>query len=97
LTTVSVGNNTVALTQGTTSVAVDPRATTRLPILNQLDASFRKAFRRGSRSIQPRIDFYNLMNSATVTSRNNTLGSSYLVPNSIQRGRIIKIGVNVDY
>ena len=97
MTTVSVGNNTVALTQGTTSVAVDPRATTRLPSLNQLDASVRKAFRVGRRSFQPRIDFYNLMNSATITARGNTLGPSYLLPNSIQRGRIIKLGVNVDY
>jgi hypothetical protein len=97
LTVVSVGNNTVALTQGTTTVAVNPRAATRLPDLNQLDASLRKAIRIGRNNLQPRIDFYNLLNSATITSRVNTLGSSYLVPNSIQRGRIIKVGFNVDY
>jgi hypothetical protein len=37
------------------------------------------------------------MNSATITSRVNTLGASYLLPNSIQRGRIIKLGLNVEY
>ena len=31
LTQVSVGNNTVALTQGTTNITVEPRGTTRLP------------------------------------------------------------------
>jgi Carboxypeptidase regulatory-like domain len=97
ITSVSVGNNTVSLVQGTTTITVDPRATTRLPDLNQFDVSLRKAFRSHGRSYQPRIDFYNLLNSATITSRVNTLGSSYLVPNSIQRGRIIKIGINVDY
>ena len=97
ITSVSVGNNTVALTQGTTLLTVDPRATTRLPDLNQFDMSFRRAIRAAGKTFQPRIDFYNLFNSATITSRVNTLGSSYLVPNSIQRGRIIKLGVNVDY
>jgi hypothetical protein len=97
LTSVSVGNNTIALIQGTTLVAVDPRATTRLPTLNQLDVSLRKAFRGGGRAILPRVDFYNLLNSATITNRVVTLGPSYLLPNSIQRGRIIKVGLNVEY
>jgi hypothetical protein len=96
-TSVSVGSNTITLTQVSQAITVEPRATTRLPNLNQLDASLRKAFRSGGRSFQPRIDFYNLMNSATITSRVTTLGSSYFIPNSIQRGRIIKLGVNVDY
>ena len=97
LTSVSVGNNTFALVQGTTLVAVDERAATRLPTLNQLDASLRKAFRHSGRAILPRLDFYNLLNTATITSRVNTLGSSYLLPNSIQRGRIIKVGLNLEY
>jgi hypothetical protein len=97
LTSVSVGNNTIPLTQGTTSVAVAPRATTRLPMLNQLDASFRKAFRSGSRVIQPRVDLYNLANSATITARTTTLGSSYDEANGIQRGRLIKFGISLDF
>jgi hypothetical protein len=97
LTTVSVGNSTAALVQGTTSVAVDPRATTRLPTLNQFHPSFRRAFRPHGRAILPRLDLYNMLNSATIRSRVNTLGMSYLLPNSIQRGRIIKVGLNVEY
>jgi hypothetical protein len=31
ITTVSVGNNTIALTQGTTNIVVEPRGTTRFP------------------------------------------------------------------
>jgi hypothetical protein len=97
ITSVSVGNNTVALTQGTTNITVEPRGTKRLPDLNQLDISLRKAFRVGAKSFQPRLDFYNLMNSATITARNNTLGSSYEAVNGIQRGSIIKVGMNVDF
>ncbi len=97
LTQVSVGNNTVALTQGTTNVTVEPRGTTRLPALNQLDMSFRKAFQAGGTRYQPRIDLYNLMNTATVISRVTTLGSSYGAVSNIQRGRLIKFGMAVDW
>lgn len=97
ITTVSVGNNTIALTQGSTSVAVDPRGTVRLPHLNQLDVSFRKSFRSGAKVLSPRIDLYNLANSATVSSRTTVLGPSYGAVNAIQRGRLIKFGVGVDF
>jgi hypothetical protein len=97
ITSVSVGNNTIALNQGSQSITVAPRGTTRLPNLNQVDASFRRPFRSGGKVVQPRVDFYNLMNSATITSRINILGSSYLVPNSIQRGRLMKLGFSVDF
>jgi hypothetical protein len=97
ITSVSVGNNTIALVQGTTNITTEPRATTRLPNLNQFDVSLRRNFRLGAKSFQPRLDFYNLLNSATITSRNNTLSSSYFAVNSIQRGAIIKAGMNVDF
>jgi hypothetical protein len=96
-TTVSVGNNTIALTQGTTTLLVEPRGSTRLPDLNQLDMSFRKMFRSGGKVFQPRLDVYNLMNSATVIARSTTLGPGYGAVNGIQRGRLIKLGVNVDF
>jgi hypothetical protein len=97
ITTVSVGNNTIALTQGSTSVAVEPRGTARLPHLNQLDVSFRKSFRSGADVVTPRIDLYNLANSATVSSRTTVLGAGYGAVNAIQRGRLIKFGVSYDF
>jgi hypothetical protein len=97
LTQVSVGNNTIALTQGTTNIVVEPRGTTRLPDLNQLDMSFRKVFRSGAKVIQPRLDVYNLLNTATVISRVTTLGNTYGAVSNIQRGALIKLGVHVDF
>ena len=97
LTQVSVGNNTVALTQGTTTLTVAPRGDTRLPNLNQLDASFRKGFRFGPKVYQARLDVYNMLNSATIISRNTTLGSSYGFVNGIQRGALVKLGFTVDF
>lgn len=96
-TTVSVGNNTIALTQGTTTLLVEPRGTTRLPDLNQLDMSFRKIFRAGGKVYQPRLDVYNMLNDSTVIARVTTLGSSYGAVNNIQRGRLIKLGMHVDF
>ena len=97
LTQVSVGNNTITLTQGTTTIIVEPRGTVRLPALNQLDMSFRKVFRSGGTMLQPRVDLYNMMNSATVISRVTTLGGSYGAVSNIQRGRLIKLGMHVDW
>ncbi len=97
LTQVSVGNNTIALTQGTTSIIVEPRGTSRLPNLSQLDMSFRKVFRAGGRIYQPRVDIYNLMTTATVINRVTTLGASYGAVGSIQRGALVKFGMHVDF
>jgi len=96
-TTVSVGNNTVALTQGTTTITTEPRGTTRLPNLSQLDMSFKKSVRMGTKRLEPRLDLYNLLNSATIINRSTVLGSSYGAVNGIQRGRLIKLGLNVDF
>ena len=50
-----------------------------------------------ARTFQPRLDVYNLFNSATVIARATILGSSYGAVNGIQRGRLIKLGVHVDF
>jgi len=97
LTTVSVGNNTVALTQGTQALTVEPRGTTRLPQVKSLDVSIRKNIKVGGKSIEPRIDFYNLTNAATILGRITQLGPTYGRVSSIQRGRLIKLGMSVEF
>jgi hypothetical protein len=96
-TTVSVGNNTVPLTQGTQLLTVDPRGTTRLPAVMSLDVSVRKSWKVGGRSIEPRIDMYNLTNAATILGRITQLGPTYGRVSSIQRGRLIKLGLNFEF
>ena len=97
LTTVSVGNNTVALTQGTQTVIVAPRGDVRYPKLNQLDFSLRKAIRMGSRVFQPRLDIYNATNNATIRTWVTQLGTTYHRPSAIQRGTLIKAGMHFDF
>ena len=96
-TSVSIGNNTVALTQGTTSLMIEPRGDTRYPNLNQLDISIRKAIRSGGAVFQPRLDLYNLTNAATIRTWVTQLGPTYHRPSAIQRGLLIKAGMHIDF
>jgi hypothetical protein len=95
--TVSVASTTVRLTQGTTTVWVAPRGDTRLPNLAQLDMSLRKTWRMSGRTFEPRIDFFNLTNQATITNRVTQFGPNYGRASAIQRGRLIKFGVSVEF
>jgi len=95
--TVSVANTTVTLTQGTTTVWVAPRGNTRLPNVAQLDMSLRKTLRVGTNTLEPRLDLYNLTNEASILGRVTQYGPSYGRASSIQRGRLMKIGVSVEF
>jgi hypothetical protein len=96
-TTVSVGNNTVVLTQGTQVLTVEPRGTTRLPSVASLDVSVRKRWKVTGKTIEPRLDMYNLTNTATILGRITQLGPTYGRVSSIQRGRLIKLGMSVEF
>ncbi len=97
LTTVSVGTNTVVLTQGPQTLTVQDRGTTRLPAVNSIDVSVRRPWKIGSASFEPRLDFYNLTNAATILGRITQLGPTYGRVNSTQRGRLIKAGVSIEF
>src|SRR5262245_47881674 len=97
VTTVSVGNNTVGLTQGPTSVTVAERGSTRLPAVTSLDLSVRKFWRIGGVKLEPRLDVFNLSNQATILGRLTQLGSTYGRVSSIQRGRLVKGGFSVEF
>ncbi len=97
VTSVLVGSNTAALTQVSQSLVVEPRGTTRLPALNSIDLSVKRPFKRGIVSVEPRLDIYNLTNAATILGRITQLGPTYGRVNSIQKGRLIKLGLNVDF
>jgi hypothetical protein len=96
-TTVSVGNNTVTLTQGATTLAVEPRGTTRLPAVTSVDMSIRKFWRIQGLRLEPRVDLYNLTNEAAILSRVTQLGPTYGRASSIQRGRLVKVGFSVEF
>jgi hypothetical protein len=96
-TTVQVSSNTVTLTQVNQSVQVEPRGETRTPKLTLVDVNFRKVFRQANRTFEPVFEIHNLMNVATVQSRNTTLGPAYGQAANISRGRMLKFGLNVKF
>jgi hypothetical protein len=96
-TTVLVDSATLALTQVSQSIVVEPRGTTRLPSTNELDLGLRKTFKSGGVQYEPTLDLYNMLNAATFTSRSTQLGPTYLQPLAIQRGRLARIGLQVKF
>ena len=73
--------------------------TCALPISNVvgLDLSFRRTFQFGNRTIAPRLDIFNATNEATVTARITQLGPTYARISGIQRGRLIKLGMSLEF
>lgn len=96
-TTLVVTNQTIALPQGNTTLRVREFGNTRLPVVAGLDLSLRKTFRAGSRTLTPRIDIFNATNESTVTAQITQLGPTYGRISGIQRARLIKVGVNLEF
>jgi hypothetical protein len=97
-TVVQVASNTVRLTQTTQNVIIEPRGTTRMDDVKLVDLSFKKTLRGGKGlKLEPRVDIYNLMNSATITNRIQQLGPSYHNVIDLLGARLIKLGANVSW
>jgi hypothetical protein len=96
-TTVLVSGNTVALTQVTQVLTYEPRGTTRLPSVSSLDLSVRKRWNVTGKTIEPRLDLYNVTNESSILGRITQLGPTYGRVSSIQRGRLIKLGMSVEF
>ncbi len=96
--TVTVGSNTVALTQVSQSLVIAPRGTNRLPSVNAADFAMRKLFKFAGRlTAEPALEVFNLTNANTVQGRVTIRGSAYHRATSIMRGRMLRVGVNVKF
>ena len=87
------------MTGGTTIktlvVNAAPLGSIALPNTNLANVRFTRQFSLGSgRSLQARVDFFNVMNANFVTARNLREGSTYLVPSAIILPRIVQIGAS---
>ena len=96
-TTVLVSGTTVPLTQVTQVLTYEPRGTTRLPSVSSLDLSVRKRWNVTGKTIEPRLDLYNVTNESSILGRITQLGPTYGRVSSIQRGRLIKLGMSVEF
>ncbi len=96
-TTVRVGSNTARLTQVHQDIVVEPRGTVRMDNVTLVDLNFRKRFRLGTMTWEPRLDLHNLLNASTVTDQIQQLGPSYHNVIALLGSRMIKLGANLSW
>jgi hypothetical protein len=62
-----------------------------------LDLRVSKTVQVGRMRLQPRIDLYNALNSATVLTQNTTYGAQFRLPTNVLPARLFKFGLQVDF
>jgi hypothetical protein len=65
--------------------------------LNQIDLRFAKLFRIAGTRTSINFDFFNVLNSNSVLTENQTFGSAWRTPQSILLPRLFKIGAQFDF
>src|SRR5262249_25133258 len=97
----SLGRNLAAGSNGTVTVNVVPPGALLLDRLNQLDFRVARIFAlSGQQKIKGVLDLYNLFNANPVLAVNTTYGTTgatWLVPTQILLGRLVKLGVQIDF
>ena len=98
------GRRTQAVTLSTTVVGTgytgsslsDP-GSTYLPRWNQLDLSFRRAFRIGRVKVDGSVDVFNATNSSVVLSQNQAFGTSLGMPLNILQPRLLRLSSTLTF
>ena len=68
------------------------------PRLQQLDLRFSRMFRlRGGGTIQPQVDFFNVLNANSVLGSPRGWGPATTSPASVLDPRVVKFGVNMNF
>ena len=68
-----------------------------LPRLNQLDVKLLKNIRYRTLRMRPEIGIFNLTNTATVLAQNNSFGPNLDRVQAIVDGRVVRVGIQVDF
>lgn len=67
------------------------------PRYNQLDVNIKKNFRSGQKVFTFQVDCFNVLNSNSILTQNNTIGGSLGQVNSIQLGRMPRIAFQMKF
>lgn len=87
----------ITLTRASQTVQLSERGDERFPNVMMFDLRLSKAFRFGSRSLSPQIDFFNVGNADTIVNHSVAVGPSYLQPSDILSPRIIRVGFSLNF
>jgi hypothetical protein len=96
----SLGRNLSSGANGTVTFNIVRPGDMYLDRITQVDLRGSKAFRFGRSRVTGMVDLYNLFNANTVNTANNsygTAGTSWLVPQVILAGRIVKFAAQVSF
>jgi hypothetical protein len=86
------GGRTQAVT-----VPLIPPGVSYLDRWNQLDLSFRKVFKFGSRRVDGALDVFNALNSSVVLQQNQNFGSSLGTPQAVLQGRLLRVSSQIKF
>ena len=86
------GQRTVAV-----STRLTPPGTKYLERWNQVDIAVKKSFRFSKYSLTTQLDFYNVLNSAVVTTQIPTFGPSLDFPQTILQGRLPRLVAQIKW
>ena len=87
----------ISLTRASQTILLSERGDERFGNVTMFDLRVSRAFRFGSRSITPQIDFFNIGNANTAVAHVVAVGPSYLQPSEILAPRIIRVGFSLDF
>jgi hypothetical protein len=90
----SLGRN---LSLGSATVPLIPPGAMFEDRLSQIDARLTKNVRFGRMRVRGMLDLYNIANSSYIFLRNNAYGGAWGRPLTISGGRLLKLGVQVDF
>jgi hypothetical protein len=92
-----------ALTPTSLTINLSQRGETSKPDVRMLDLSIGREFRIGEQGLRvsPKMEFFNLANASTVTSRSTTLSgtgpNAYLNPSAILSPRMLRLGMQLNF
>ena len=98
----SLGRNlsqcgTAATCTATVTVALEPPGTMFEPRLQQVDVRFSRTFRVQEFRLRGSVDIANLFNASNVLNLQRQYGPTYLNALQIMGGRLVKLGVQLDF
>jgi hypothetical protein len=85
------------LTLSSVTESLSAPGTLYYPRLNQLDLKFSKAIKYRTTKIEPQIGFFNALNAPAILTQNNTFGSSLNQVQQVLDGRVVRVGMQIDF
>jgi hypothetical protein len=87
----------IPLTNGSLTVNLVQPGTLYGDRSNRMDLRFGKDIRAHKTRLLPYVDLLNLFNASPVLTLNNTYGPTWQKPTTILPGRVIKVGIQMDF